>query len=210
MRTRLFASVLAGALLLVAGTASATVSRDGQPTKLVKQARSLGITKAGEKYTFSEQENNSDTLFLTVDLPTAWSELADSNFIDPDTEEPYGVGLRATTDAEAFRSSFDVPGVRITAATLGPDEAELFDTEQAVSDNAYSGCRAKSIKPFDNGVYEGSYQLFDRCDGKRAAVVVDMVGRGVEILVAGQALTKADLAAIDRVLRSVKVERTST
>src|SRR5690242_8047304 len=119
MRKRPFAGLVAGTMLLTTGAVdSAADQQDGQPTKLVKQARLPGITKAGEKYTFAEQEGNSDTWFLTVDVPTSWSDMADSHFVNPDTEEPYGVGLRATTDADAFSSSFDVPGVRVTAAAI--------------------------------------------------------------------------------------------
>jgi hypothetical protein len=194
----------------VSTPAGATARRDGTPTKLVKLAKSLGITNAGSRYNFVQEERNSDTLFLTVDVPTAWSDQADSHFIRPDSGEPYGVGLRATTDADAFHTSFDVPGMKVTADGLTPEEVDAFDTAQAVTDNAYTGCRKKRVKAFDNGVYEGSYQVFDRCDGKHAAaVVVVATGRGVEILVAAQVLTKADLAAIDRVLRTAKVERTS-
>lgn len=195
--------------LTVGATAGATVKRDGEPTKLVKRAKSLGIKKPGPRYGFEEEERSGDSLFLTVDVPTAWSDRADSHFIHPDTEEPYGVGLRATTDADAFHTSFDVPGMKITVDGLTPDEVESFDAAETLANNTYTGCRDGTVKPFDNGVYVGKYQTFDRCDGPHAAVVVAVLGRGIEILVAGQVLTKADLAAIDRVLRTAKIEKTS-
>jgi hypothetical protein len=118
------------------------------------------------------------------------------------------VGIRATTDADQFHNSFDVPGMRVTAAGLTPDAVDSFDAAGTVADNAFTGCRDGNVKPFDNGTYVGMYQVYDRCD-HAAAVVVAVTGRGVEILVAAQVLTKADLAAIDRILRSANIEKTS-
>jgi hypothetical protein len=192
--------------------ASAAPAYDKAPTSLAKEAKRFGITKAGEAYSFEEQEDNSDTLFLTVDIPTAWSDIAESRFVNPDTDERYGVGLRATTDEQKFSDTFDVPGVRVTADGLTADEIDAYDGREAVANNAYQGCRDGKVSEFDNGIYQGFYQSFDRCDGAKGhgAVVVSATdGRGVEILVSAQVLTKADLKAVDRVLRTSSVEKTS-
>ena len=191
--------------------AGASVSAGGAPTKLAKQAKALGITKAGPKYEFEQQSDSSDILRLTVDLPTAWGDLAESRFVNPDTEERYGVGIRATTDEDLFREGFEVPGVRITAASLTPSQVDTYDAGQVIADNAFEGCQDGKIRAFDNGVYTGSYQAYEECDDQRghAAVLVVVTGRFIEILVAAQILTKADLKAVDRVLRTLDVERVS-
>ncbi len=205
-------SVLAVVLgLAVGATAGAAVKRDGPPTKLVKLAKSLGIKEAGAQYQFEEEERSGDTIFLTVDVPTAWSARADSRFTNPDTNEPYGAGLRATTDAEKFANSYDVPGVKITVGGLTRSQVESFDAKAILANIRYPGCTKSRVKPFDNGVYVGKSLAFGRCDGEpTAAVAVDVLGRGFEILVVGVVHTKADLAAIDRVLSTAKVEKTST
>jgi len=207
---RRISALLAIAVVLAFAAANAP-GLDGTPTRLVKQAKALGISKAGSKYRFHEEERIGDqTLRLTVDVPTAWSDIADSHFINPDTEEPYGAGLRATTDADKFHNSFDVPAARINVAGLTPDELDAFDPSQVISDNAPEGCRDGRVRAYDNGTWVGKYQTFTQCGSKDAAVVVVAgVDRGSEILVFGVALTKADLAAIDRVLSSATVEKTS-
>lgn len=207
-KAAMFGLVLAVAVAVGVGNiAGANVASDGQPTKLVKRAKALGIKEAGEPYTFDEEERSGDPIFLTVEVPTKWADRADSRFTDADTNEEYGAGVRATTDAEQFANSYDVPGVRITAASASSD----VDPADLLVNIRYPGCRKSSVKKFDNGVYEGKYVTFGRCDGEAtAAVAVDVLGRGYEILVVGVVHTKADLAALDRILRTAKVEKTST
>lgn len=200
------------ALALTMGLVAAGVDAgalDQAPTKLAKQAKSVGITKPGKKYRYEEATASSveGTLTVAVDLPTAWSDRADSHFVRPDTEEPYGAGVRATTDADKFHNSFDVPGLKVNVTG---EVADPFDAEELVRANAFEGCRPGAIKAYDNGTFAGSYQLFRKCDGKKAgAVVVVARSRRVMILVAGQVLTKADLAAFDRALRTITAEFTS-
>jgi hypothetical protein len=208
LRTWLVVATVVGALAVSSVSATAV---DQKPTSIAAQAKTLGITKAGQKYRYEHETATSPegTLILTVDLPTAWSDRADSHFVHPDSGEPYGAGVRATTDADKFHSSFAVPGLKVNATTEIPAS---FDAGELVRANAFKGCRASSVKPFDNGTVAGSYQLFSKCDRKKAAAVV-VVGvderAGVELLVAGQALTKADLRAFDRALRTAGVEKTS-
>lgn len=203
------AAVIVTLAMAVGTSAGAAVRRDGSPTKLVKLAKSLGIKKPGPHYAFDEEQRGGD-LSLTVDVPTEWSDRADSHFTNPDTNEPYGAGVRATTDAEAFGNSYDVPGVKATAGGLTSNQVDSFDAADLLASIRYPGCKKSSVKPFDNGVYEGGYLTFGRCDGEAtAAVAVDVLGRGFEILVVGVVHSKADLAALDRILRTAKVEKTS-
>lgn len=192
------------------GTAAATVRRDGTPTSLAKQAKAFGITKAGPKYRFHKQQASSGTLRLTVEVPTAWSDTADSHFIRPDTQQPYGVGVRATTNADKFHNSFDVPGLKVTVDVETASQAASFDPIELVTNNAYKGCRNGSVRNYDNGTFSGKFQVFDRCGKRRAAaVVVAANDGGTIVLAAAQVLTKADLGAVDRALRTVKIDKTS-
>jgi hypothetical protein len=205
--TRL-AALVASVLVVTAGTAGATVARDATPTTFSKQAKALGITKAGSSYRFRKEQRSGDEGRLTVQLPTAWSDLADSQFTRPGIGTKYGVGVRATPDADKFHSSFDVPGVKLTLTTKMEDSpAEI------VARNAVGGsCHPGSLRKFDDGIYEGMYQTFEGCGSKKAvAIVVAGVDfRGdVKLFAVGLALTKADLKAFDHILATAKLEKTS-
>ena len=194
----------------LAASSAGIATADQAPTTLAKQASALGITKAGAAYTFHKDTRRADTLTLTVSVPTAWKDRADSHFVHPDTNRPYGVGVRATTNATKFHNSFSVPGVRVTADGVSPAEADAFDGRELVANNAVKGCRNGSLKPYDNGTWEGFYQVFDRCGRNRAAAVVVAGQNGSAILlVAAQVLTKSDLKAIDKILATADLEKSS-
>jgi hypothetical protein len=198
----------------VVATCAVAVSRtpafaDQAPTTLAARAQSLGITKSGSHYRYVVAEQTGDEGRLTVEFPTAWSDQAPSQFRRPNTGEPYGVGLRATTNADKFHNTFAVPGMKVTATT---DVPTRFDAAQSLADNAYEGCRTGRTRSFDNGRYQGRYQTFDRCGRQHAAAVVvsALSTRGdVMILASGQVLTKNDLAAIDHALDTLMFEKPS-
>jgi hypothetical protein len=190
--------------------AGAVVRRDQEPTSIAKQAKNLGITKTGPKYKFRNQKRTTRTLKLTVAVPTAWSATADSHFVRPGTNQTYGVGLRATTNADKFHNSFDVPGMKITADGVTPQQAAAFDGRDLVANNGFKGCRSGSLRPYDNGTWQGVYQMYDRCGHNRAAAVVVAAQDGTAIiLLAAQVLTKADCKAIDKILETATVAKTS-
>ena len=179
------------------------------PTALASRARSLGITKLGRHYRYELVERTDDEGRLTVEVPVEWSARAPSRFLRPNTGEPYGVGLRATTNADKFHNTFAVPGVRVTATTDVPAQ---FDAARSLADNAFKGCRKGRAREFNNGRYRGLYETFDRCGRQNAAAVVvsALSGRGgVMIVAAGQVLTKNDLAAIDHGLKTLNLEKAS-
>lgn len=196
---------------LVAGccavSATAALALGQQATTLASKAKAAGIKRAGPEYRFQEEEAVAEEGRLTVEFPTAWSEVAESSFRRPENDEAYGVGLRATTDVDKFHDTFDVPGMRVTVTTEVPD-----DPGALLEPNAPQGCEEGSPRPFDNGVYVGEYLLLERCDGKRAAAFVVVAVDASESLMlvsAGQILTKADLKAVDRALRTAFLEKPS-
>src|SRR6266536_3256126 len=86
-------------------TVFASVARSTAPTSLSARARSLGITKTGRAYRYELAEQTGDEGRLTVEVPAAWSDRASSQFRRPNTGAAYGVGLRATTNAEQFHNT---------------------------------------------------------------------------------------------------------
>lgn len=208
-RCRTVAVLVTTLMVVTAQGASATTGRDATPTTLSKRAKDLGITKAGSTYRFHKEQRTGDEGRLTVELPTAWSDLADSQLNHPDTGSKYGIGVRATPNADKFHSSFDVPGIKLTLTTEVP---RSFDAAELVARNAVGGCRAGSLRKFDNGIYAGMYQTFVRCGSKKAVaiVVAGLDFRGDVLMFAvGLALTKADLKAIDHVLATANLGKTS-
>jgi hypothetical protein len=125
--------------------------------------------------------------------------------VEPGTGRRYGAGVFVSTNLDKFRNSFEVPGLRLTATTEPSSVQELLDQNAASYDDA---CTRHDVRGYDDGRYEGRYQYFTRCGGTKTAAVVVSANSpddGVFIIVAAQTRTRADLAAIDRAIRSSKL-----
>ena len=178
---------------------------NGGPTRFAGDAKVAGITRAGASYHFKTVTERSADGRLRVSLPTAWSNHAAAALRRPNTDEVYGVGIRASTDLAKLSKTYDVAGVRVTVTSEVPDP---FDPVGVLQANMFTGCRAHRIFDYDNGTYSGKARIFSRCGQQATAgIVVAALDRAhdVFVVVAGQARTKADLAAIDRALATAKL-----
>jgi len=127
--------------------------------------------------------------------------------VEPDTGERFGAGVIVAPDLDKLRNTFDVPGFRITAT----DNVEDNPVEMLLDDNGGSyteDCTSLGAEPYADGRYEGQYEFFTDCDGSAAAVVVaaEDADAGYVIVLSGQVRTRADLAAIDKAIRSSRYE----
>jgi serine protease Do len=140
--------------------------------------------------------------------PKEWSEVSgESRIVYPKTDEQFGTGAVVSPDLDKFRSSFAAIGLRLSAATrpTGSSVNDVLDTNSAYYDEA---CTGPGVKAYNDGRFRGNYEFFTNCGGtKGAAVAVAAISpdEGLFIVVAAQVRTRADLAAVDRAIRSVKV-----
>jgi hypothetical protein len=196
------------ARLLVVALAAGLVAGFGEPKPKTSLEREVGkqLSTKGRPYRRSRTVRD-DNRTLEVKVPKQWDEgHGASQFVEPGTGRRYGAGVFVSPNLDKFRNSFEVPGIRLTATTELPSSVDELLDENASN---YDGpCTRHDVRGYDDGRYEGRYQFFIRCGGtKNAAVVVSAISPrdGVFIIVAAQAKTRADLAAIDRAIRSSKL-----
>lgn len=198
--------------LAAAGIAVVVLTGLGEPGPKFSLERAVGneISAKGRPYR-QYRTVRDDSRTLEVKVPKQWDEgHGASQFVEPGTGRRYGSGVFVSTNLDKFRNSFDVPGLRLTATTELPASVnELLDENSRGYDTA---CTGQGVKAYDDGRFEGNYEFFTKCDRtKTAAVAVAAISPrdGVFIIVAAQVRTRADLAAIDRAIRSVKLTQPS-
>jgi hypothetical protein len=149
-----------------------------------------------------------DSRTLKAKVPKQWDEVSgEAKIFQPSTQERYGNGVAASSDREKF-SSFGAVGVQL-AATKEPTTSSVNDTLTANVTNFDEACKgpAPGVKAYDDGRYRGNYRFFTRCGGTKTAAValVAVSPDDVFLLVKAQVRTRADLAAVDRAIRTLKL-----
>ena len=178
-------------------TVVSAIPEDSAPDMTVTEEATEVTMLATPEYT-EYVTITDDSGKLTVEVPVEWAD------IDATAVESFGLlwpRVEASPDLDEFDAAFAVPGVRFLAvpATGGTldDMVEAF---------AVGGCTAGELKDYDDSVFVGRYQLYTQCDGTAAAYLVlaaDLVsGADARYVVVVQAVTSADLVALDRILES--------
>ena len=160
-----------------------------------------GAEDTGETYTFTSISD--ETGQLTVEAPEEWSDVDGrvatlGNLTLPD--------LRASTDMDAYNSSYDVPGFEFRAtsdSTTGDPRAVLNEYAQRSSQDCAEDLGAQS---YSDPLYTGVSQVFANCGGSGASFVWTVVqpidtSDGDYIAVVGvQILSDADIEALGHIL----------
>lgn len=140
-----------------------------------------------------------DTGSLTLEIPAEWADVATSSLDD-------GAGnalprIEASNDLDAFASSFSAPGVQFVALP-----AAAWTIDDVLSQFGQSeGCTDGGVSEYDDGKFVGRYQIWENCGGDGGPLFVVLAtnlaaGGSATYLTSVQALTTADLAALDRIL----------
>ena len=102
--------------------------------------------------------------------------------------------------------TFDVPGVKFLAVPMAG--ANMRDLLYGFGVN---GCTDAGISDYNDGVFVGQYQLYEDCGGTGAlylVLVTSLVTGGDTFYVTTvQALSTADLAALDHILQTFDAAR---
>ncbi len=144
-----------------------------------------------------------DTGALYMEVPDSWADV-DGSLWEEDGEV-LGASLVAAPDLQAFYDSFTSPGVLLLAsANLGTSTMdELVDTFDFSEDCVYDG-----RSPYEDPVFTGVFDLYQQCDGTDTILLVlaaQPADQSYGVVVVGQAITDADVEALDQVLNTFNV-----
>lgn len=163
----------------------------------------------GETYTFTSISD--DTGQLAVEAPEEWSDVDGRVATLGSLELP---DLRASTDLEAYNSSYDVPGFEFRATdetSTGDPRAVLAEYSARTSQDCAEDL---GIQGYSDPLYTGVSQVFANCGSSGAAFVWTVVqpidtSDGDYIAVVGvQVLSDADIEALGRILDTFVVTPT--
>jgi serine protease Do len=153
----------------------------------------------GEAYEYTTVQD--DTGLLVVDVPTAWGDLQTETVSDEAGEYAQ---ILAAPDVQQFLETFDVPGM-----SFAIDLAAQLTVDDWLAASDYSAaCTSDGAEPYDDGLYTGSLQVWYGCGGTGAVLAVIAAGPPTgefSVRVVVQALSDADLEALDRIVQSFRV-----
>jgi serine protease Do len=162
---------------------------------------SVDASGAAGSYT-DYQSIVDDTGKIVIEVPLEWSDIDPAPAIDDaGVEIPY---ILAATDQQAWRDTFDVPGVLFVK--LGPTD-DVPATLLEYGDLSGS-CTDLGLVDYSDPVFTGQYQVWDACDGTTSAVVVLAAvpaDNSYTALMLVQIVSDADLEALDRIFQTFNV-----
>jgi serine protease Do len=143
-----------------------------------------------------------DTGKIVIEVPLEWSDIDPAPATDDaGAEIPY---ILAATDQQAWRDTFDVPGVLFVK--LGPTD-DIPATLLEYGDLSGS-CTDLGLVDYSDPVFTGQYQVWDACGGTPTAVVVLAAvpaDNSYTALMLVQIVSDADLDALDRIFQTFNV-----
>jgi serine protease Do len=151
---------------------------------------------------------NDDSGAIEVEVPTEWSGVDGSAYtLEDGSERPRVI---ATPDLQGFRDNFSTSGVFVVSlpGDLSSDSASLL-TQLLDEVGASGACpEATGQEEYDDGLYTGTYELLNGCDGGSASfagIVASPEGGEFTVFVGVQLVVEADFEALDRIIQSFKV-----
>ena len=160
-----------------------------------------GSLDSGTEYA-DYTEITDDTGTITVEVPTAWSEV-DGTEIDLE-DGTVLQNVAAAPDLQAFFDSWTSPGLSLSSA--GPEQgSDVGEFMAGIESGASESCTPTPAQDYDDGLYTGLIQVFTDCGGTGAitlGIVAQPEDAAFTALVVIQLLTEADIAVADRVIES--------
>lgn len=176
-------------------TVSSGISGTSNPS--TTQATSVGG--------FTTVTDNSGT--VSVDVPTAWSQLDGTEFVDDKNNRFYG--LEVSSDIAQYKNGWGAVGASVLAseeAVTNSSPEELLNW--AAQGLPEAGCTSRGRMDYQDALHTGLFEAWENCGPDKAKYIVVAAkadsGRYLA-LVAVQANSEADVAAADRVVNSFSV-----
>ncbi|MGH2545223.1 MAG: PDZ domain-containing protein, partial [Ardenticatenaceae bacterium] len=147
---------------------------------------------------------NDDTGQLAMEIPAEWSDTNGTAWLVDDAE--VGVAISASSDLEAYNSTWTVPGAFFGASR---SLIESYTEESLLDDLVFSeSCEYGGREPYEDPLYTGFYDTWTNCGGEGALFIVLSAvpaDRSFITLVEVQIVSDADLDALDHILNSFVV-----
>ena len=158
-----------------------------------------GTSATYENYVGVYDEANS----VFMEVPAEWADTDGAAW--EDEGEILGASLAAATSLSGFYDTYDTPGVLLLASDglAGSDMNELVDNFDFSEDCTYDG-----RSDYEDPVYNGVFDLYIDCLGTGNALIVlaaEPQDGSSAVMILGQAVTSADLDALDHVLDTFNV-----
>jgi len=146
-----------------------------------------------------------DSQAVYVEVPVEWVEVDGSNWIDEDDGTVLGSELMAAPNLNEFSTTYTTPGVQILAGAYFGDTTmgELVDFFDFSADCTYDG-----RFDYSDPVYTGVYDQYSNCAGAGSVIIVlaaEPAAQNYSVIVLVQAVTEADLGALDHILNTFNV-----
>lgn len=145
-----------------------------------------------------------DSQAVYVEVPVEWSEVDGSNWTGDDGGV-IGSSLIAAPSLDGFNSTYTTPGVQILASAglAGQTMGDLVDFFDFSAD-----CTYDSRNDYSDQVFTGVYDLYTNCADQGSLIVVlaaEPADRSYAVVLVVQAVTDADLDALDQILNTFNV-----
>ena len=120
--------------------------------------------------TFTELVDSTGN--LQVQVPDDWTDVS----LDPLTDEGKPT-IQASTDLEAFRTGFDVPGMSFSLIFEPPADFDGAIDFLAALVNLDEACTATGKEDYSDGVFTGRFEVFEDCGGVDTTIVQIVASR---------------------------------
>jgi serine protease Do len=151
------------------------------------------------------QTVTDDTNTISVEFPTAWTDISTSNWIQDEVD--VGVVVVAAPDIAAWRDGWDVPGVFFGASTTLA--SQYTPAEFLALTDFSSDCKDVARDVYADALYTGEYQIWRECGPDGAASLLEVVAvpedQSFLMLIQVQAVEDRDFSALDRILDSFQL-----
>jgi hypothetical protein len=169
--------------------------------QVIVVASDLGVEEIIETgATYSDYTTVSDDSgTIVVDVPVEWAEVnGEPLVLDDGTEIP---DVAASTDLGAFFSTYDAPGVEVSAT-----DTSVLDVSTAMVELAPAECSSIGYEPYDDAAFAGEIEFFDDCADTDTVFMLLAASYKAEperiAIVQAQIVSDADIDAIVRVLET--------
>ena len=144
-----------------------------------------------------------DAESVYMEVPEEWSATDGTPW--EDEGEILGASLIAASDLQGFNDTYETPGVQLLASNIlaGSDMNELVDFFDFSEDCAYDG-----RFDYDDSVFRGVYDEYSDClDSGNVLIILgaEPEDTSYAVILVVQAVTSADLDALDQILNTFNV-----